>query len=143
MHYSYPVDLSRDADGRWLARLDGIPGAVTDGASRAEAMDNAADALEEAIAGHLARRDPVPPPPAAKGRPLISPGTVIAAKAAMHQLMAETNTTNSALARVLGCQEGEVRRLLNPRHASKMGRLEDALAALGCRVHLRIARKAA
>ncbi len=80
---------------------------------------------------------------AARGRPLAGPGTVIAAKPAMHRMIAETHTTNSALARVLGCQEGEVRRLLNPRHASKMGRLEDALAALGCRVHLRIARKAA
>ena len=39
--------------------------------------------------------------------------------------------TQVELAARLHCDEKEVRRLLDPRHASKMSRLESALAALG------------
>ena len=39
--------------------------------------------------------------------------------------------TKVALAEHLGCQETEVRRMLDPRHATKIGRLEDALGSLG------------
>lgn len=48
--YFYPVDLERDEDGRWVARLADFPGYITDGATRAEALTEAADLLEEALA---------------------------------------------------------------------------------------------
>ena len=63
-----------------------------------------------------------------------SPGALIAAKAALYLAMREAGLSNVALARRLGCQETEVRRLLSPRHNSKIGRLEQALAALGKRL---------
>lgn len=136
--YSYPVDMETDETGRVVACFADLPGAATDGADRKEALAEAADCLEEAIAGFLARRQPVPPPSPARGRPVVGPGAVIAAKAALHEAMAEAGLSNTALARTLGCQESEVRRLLNPRHPSKIGRLEEALAILGKCLHVSV-----
>jgi hypothetical protein len=64
-----------------------------------------------------------------------------AAKAALYLAIRQVNITKVELAERLHCDEKEVRRLLDPRHASKLSRLESALAALG--QHLVIGVKAA
>ncbi len=69
--YVYPVDLVTDEDGRVVAIFPDIPGAATDGADRAEALAEAADCLAEAIAGCIERREDIPPPSPARGRPLV------------------------------------------------------------------------
>ncbi len=46
----------------------------------------------------------------------------------------EAGITRSQLAARLGCDEKEVRRLLDPRHPSKLPRIEQALAQLGKRL---------
>jgi antitoxin HicB len=55
----------------------------------------------------------------------------IAAKAALYMALGEAKISNSALARRLGCDEKEVRRMLDPRHATRIARLDAALVALG------------
>ena len=94
----------------------------------AEAVAEAADCLEEALAGRIARREDIPAPSPAKGRPLAVPGAVLAAKAALYEALREQRLSNSAFAVAMGVQESEVRRMLDPRHATKIGRLEEALA---------------
>ncbi|WP_019583524.1 MULTISPECIES: type II toxin-antitoxin system HicB family antitoxin [unclassified Thioalkalivibrio] len=61
-HPSYPVRLSRDVDGRYLATCRDVPEALTDGASEAEALREMIDALCVAIAGyrHAGRDLPTP-----------------------------------------------------------------------------------
>ena len=39
--------------------------------------------------------------------------------------------TNVQLARKLGCDEQEVRRMLDPRHPTKLPRIKEALEVLG------------
>ena len=56
------------------------------------------------------------------------------AKAALWAAMEEAGVSKRELARWLGVTEGVVRRLLNFRHRSHIGRLETALAALGKRL---------
>jgi antitoxin HicB len=129
--YAFPVDLTEDPDGRWLTRFPDLPGAATDGVDKREAFLEAADCLEEALAGCIARREDIPPASAAAGRPTVSPGAVIAAKAALYTAIRRNGLRNTDLARRLGCNEAEIRRMLNPRHATKIGRLENALAAVG------------
>jgi DNA-binding IclR family transcriptional regulator len=51
----------------------------------------------------------------------------MAAKAALYLAMGERGMTNVQLARKLGCDEKEVRRMLNPRHPTKLPRIKDAL----------------
>ena len=59
-----------------------------------------------------------------------------AAKAALYLALREAGITRLELAGRLGCDEKEVRRLLDPRHPSKLPRLEAALAQLGKRLVL-------
>ena len=137
--YAYAVVLSTDDDGRVMAVFPDLDGAATDGADRAEALAEAADCLEEAIAGCMSRREDIPSASPAKGRPVVTPGAVISAKAALYTAMQSQGISNSALARALGCAEGEVRRMLDPRHTTKIGRLEEALTALGKRLVVEVA----
>jgi len=134
LRFSYPVDLSTNEAGRVIARVADLQGCVTDGASREAALIEATDALEEALAAKMAAREAVNPPSAAMGRPTVAPGAVIAAKVALYSAMRDSNTSNVALASRLGCVESEVRRMLDPAHATKIGRLENALAIFGQRV---------
>lgn len=130
---AYPVELVPDAGGV-LVRFPDLPEALTDGSTRAEALSEAADCLEEALAGRIARRESIPTPSRPRGRPLVTPGALIAAKAALYQAMRAASLSNVALALLLGIAESEVRRMLDPRHGTKIGRLEEALAALGQRL---------
>lgn len=131
--FAYPIELIPDSGG-FLARFPDFPEALTDGDTRAEALSQAIDCLEEALAGRITRRDPVPEPSPARGRPLVAPGALIAAKAALYVAMRAAGISNVALAAQLGIAEGEVRRMLDPHHATKIGRLEEALYILGRRL---------
>ncbi|MDP6344753.1 MAG: type II toxin-antitoxin system HicB family antitoxin [Alphaproteobacteria bacterium] len=111
-----------------------LPGAVTDGADRSEALREAADALEEAIAACMAGHEDIPRPSPARGRAIVVPGTLIAAKAALYEAMREKGVGNVELGRRLGVAETEIRRCIDPRHATRISRLDAALAALGRRL---------
>jgi antitoxin HicB len=53
---------------------------------------------------------------------------------AVRSFLSDTGMTNSQLARKLGCDEKEVRRMLNPRHPTKLPRIREALELLGKRL---------
>ena len=99
-----------------------------------EAHANAADALIAALGGYPRVKRRVPRPSPAHGRPTVVVPLLQAAKLALHDAMLEQGVGNSALARRLGVQEGEVRRMLDLDHQTKIGSIEKALAALGRRV---------
>ena len=87
MRFVYPVGLTPVTDGPpeehgFLATFPDLPEANTWGDTREEALINAADCLEEALAGRIVERDVVPEPSPARGRPTVAPGGLIAAKAA-------------------------------------------------------------
>ena len=126
--YSYPIDLHEEREGGYSVTFPDFDEAFTDGDTLAEAVAEAADCLEEALAGRIARREDIPAPSPARGRPAAVPGAVLAAKAALYEALREERLSNSAFAAAMGIQESEVRRMLDPRHATKIGRLEEALA---------------
>ena len=132
--YRYPIDLEQYAADDWVVQFPDVPEAITGGDSRDDALARAADALEEALAGHILDRTPVPAPSPARGRPTASPGALIAAKLALYEATTAAGLTNVALAARLAVDEAEVRRMLDPRHATKITRLEQALASLGRRL---------
>lgn len=130
--YSYPASVARDAAGFYLVTFPDFPEAATDGRSRKEALLEAADALEEAIAGRINRGDPIPQPSAPKARQsLVAVPAQMAVKAALYTAVKEAGIRNIELAKRLRADEKEVRRLLDPHHRSKLPRLEAALEALG------------
>lgn len=131
MRYAYPVELTRDADGRVVASFPDVPEALTDGANNDEALRVAADALTAALAGYVQNNRPIPSPTPARGRNLVALPAHAAAKLALYQAMHKQKISKVELARRLGVTEAVARRLVDPDHASRMERVEDALEALG------------
>lgn len=143
--FTYPVDLTPDADdGGFVVTFPDVPEAITQGDDVPGALAEAADALEEAIAGRIRSGDEIPTPRApADGQSVVPVPALTAAKAALYLALRQTGITKSELAERLGRDEKEVRRLLDPRHSSKMARIQAALAALGKRIALRLLDEAA
>jgi antitoxin HicB len=112
-----------------------VPEAITQGNGTRDAIWQAADCLEEAIAGRIADGREIPSASrAARGDRLIPVPAPMAAKAAIYLAMREAGMTNVQLARKLGCDEEEVRRMLDPRHPTKLPRIKEALDVLGKRL---------
>ncbi len=130
--FAYPVAIERDETGFYLVTFPDFPEAATDGRSEEEALHEATDALEEAIAGRINRGDKIPHPSRPKPDQAIMPiPAQMAAKAALYLAVKEAGIRNTELARRLGANEKEVRRLLDPHHKSKLPRIEAALEVLG------------
>jgi len=130
--FTYPARVRKDRAGFFLVTFPDFPEAATDGKSVDESLHNAADALEEAIAGRINRGEPVPRPGPVKIRQRRIPVPAqVAVKAALYMAVKDAGIKNTELARRLGADEKEVRRLLDPHHRSKLPRLEAALEALG------------
>ncbi|OHC74730.1 MAG: hypothetical protein A3G18_07040 [Rhodospirillales bacterium RIFCSPLOWO2_12_FULL_58_28] len=132
--YCYPFDLHKESEGGFSVTFLDFAEAITDGDTVDEAVAEAADCLEEALAGRIVRREDIPPPSPAKGRPTAVPGAVLAAKVALYEALRKDRLSNSAFAAAMGIQESEVRRILDPKHATKISRLEEALARFGRRL---------
>src|SRR5215467_15940857 len=131
--FVYPATLTPDVqDGGFVVTFVDIPEAITQGDNVPEALHQAADCLEEAIAGRIRRRDAIPEPsPVQAGHYAVAVPAQTAAKAALYMALCQRQLTQVELAARLQCDEKEVRRLLDPRHASQLSRLEAALALLG------------
>ena len=136
MLFAYPVDLEPDEDGRIVARCPDVKGCVSDGADTSEALIEIADALGTALVATFLAGEDIPPPSPAKGRPVVSAGAVVSAKIALRIAMREAGVSNVDLGRRLGVNESEVRRMIDFKHQTKIGRLEEALIILGQRVTL-------
>lgn len=144
--FVYPATLESNGEGGFLVKFPDLPDAFTEGDTIDEALDMAADLLAEAISARIDDQEDIPQPSArVKGQYLIDVPVQTAAKAALYLAMRESGLTKVALAQRLGWDEKEVRRLLNPRHRSKVPRIAEALSALGHRLSLRLTkdRKAA
>src|ERR1039458_7504040 len=129
--FVYPARFGRgDMPGVLVITFRDVPGAITQGKGEKDALWQAADCLEEAIAGRIDGGREIPKASkAARRERLIPVPAQMAAKAALYLAMREAGITNVQLARKLGCDEKEVRRMLDPRHATKLPRIKEALDA--------------
>jgi antitoxin HicB len=143
--FAYPVNLTPDeTDGGFVVTFPDVPEAITQGDDVEDSLTQAADALEEAIAGRIRRGDSIPEPSkAGANQPVVLVPALTAAKAALYLALREAGISKSELAERLGCDEKEVRRLLDPKHLSKLPRIQKALAALGKRIAVRLVDQAA
>lgn len=55
------IVISRGEDGKWVAECPSLPGCITEGGSKEEAIENARDAVAQYVAALEADRLPVPP----------------------------------------------------------------------------------
>ena len=133
---TYPVELIADDNDTVLVTFPDVPGAITYGETKAEALEQAVDALETVLSGLIGDRKDIPAPSAAEGRATVSLTLLGALKVAVYRAMRERGWRKADLARAMGLNPRQIDRLLDLRHRSTVAQLEQALAACGRRVEV-------
>ena len=134
--WTYGVAVHEEG-GDHVVSVRELPEVVTSGDSLEEALLLAADAIEVAIAGRM-EDDMVLPRPSElrKGEYSVALPAQLAAKASVYTAWKDARLTKVELARRLERNEAEIRRILNPRHGTKLDKLEEAARALGGRLNV-------
>jgi antitoxin HicB len=137
--FEYPAKIEGDAEGFYLVTFPDFPEAATDARTREAAVVEAADCLEEAVAGRIKRNEEIPVASVVgAGMIPIVLSALYAIKAALYIGMREARLSQSALADQLGTNEGEIRRMLDPAHPSRVSAIEAALRRVGKKVHVTV-----
>jgi len=134
--FAYPVILERDSDGSFVARFPDVPEAITFGATKAEALEHAVDALETALSLYIDDSRPLPKVSTARGRATVAPTLIGSLKLGLYQSMKQRNIRKTDLARRMGVALMQIDRLLDLTHHSRVDQLEAAYAALSIKVGL-------
>ena len=132
MDFVYRAKLTEDPDGGFLVTFPDVPETITSGRTRQEALEMAEDALGVALLGRLEDGDELPK--AATNTRNLIPVAVpapVAAKLAVMSAFRASGLSKSEFAGRLGVNEKEVRRILDANHNTNLGRISEAMQALG------------
>jgi antitoxin HicB len=129
--FRFPVVLTPDDNDTLLVTFPDVPEAVTFGSGVADALANAADALETALAGYIQDRRDLPVPGESLEGTSIEPSLLGNLKLAVYQAMCARGWRKADLARAMALNPRQIDRLLDLRHSSTVAQLEQALAACG------------
>ncbi len=121
--------------GNIVVTFPDVPEVITQGRSEADARVMAEEALGLVLLTYLERGKPLPKS-RARGRGLveITVAPEVAAKLAVLEAFKAAGISKSELARRIDKDEKEVRRILDPKHPTKLPALSAALRALGKRL---------
>jgi antitoxin HicB len=138
MSYRYPVVLSREASSKAVTvTFPDFPEAVTFGESEEAALIAAIDCLDEVLASRIRSKEPIPRPSKVR-KVSVSPSLGMTAKTALYEAFESSNLPRSRFARKLDVNETEIRRMFDPKHPTKIPRIERALLLLGKRITLNV-----
>jgi antitoxin HicB len=134
--YSYAAEFEPgDRRGAIVVSFPDVPEAITQGDDMADARAQAEEALGLALLSYPQRGLPLPKAKAKKKRlTMIAVAPDVAAKLAVLDAFAGAEISKSELARRMGKDEKEIRRILDPKHPTKLPAMVDALRALGKRL---------
>ena len=133
--FDYPVLLKAAEEGGFIVTCRDLPSLITQGEDEADALSQAADAMDEVFATYMLEGLTFPTPSnTRRGEYSIAPPAETMAKAALYIAMSEAGITKVQLAKQLGVDEKEVRRLLDPHYGSKLPRIAQAIQLLGRRL---------
>lgn len=133
--FEYPVLLKAAEEGGFVVTCRDLPALITQGEDKADALAQAADAMDEVFATYMLEGLTFPTSSKTRrGEYSIAPPAETMAKAALYMAMSEAGITKVQLAKQLGIDEKEVRRLLDPHYASKLPRIAQAIQLLGKRL---------
>ena len=133
--FQYPVLLTAAEEGGYVVTCRDLPQLITQGEDEQDALEQAADAMDEVFATYMIEGIDFPTPSKARRREhLGAPPAETMAKAALYVAMREAGISKTQLAKQLGVDEKEVRRLLDPHYRSKLPRLAHAISLLGQRL---------
>lgn len=132
--FEFPVLLKADGDGFVVTCRD-LPALITQGNDEVDALREAADAMDEVFATYMKQGLELPTASKTKrSEHMVAPPAETVAKAALYSAMREAGISKMQLARQLGVDEKEVRRLLDPHYGSKLPRIAEAIGLLGKRL---------
>ena len=138
--YLYPATRTSEPEGGATVVFRDLPEAITYGNDDEDVMAMAREVLELAVAERMDRGEEVPLASAAEpGDLLVRLRPLLAAKAALHNALRQSQTTKSDLARRLEVDEAVVRRMLQPRRATRIDNLAAAFEALGATLQVTVA----
>jgi antitoxin HicB len=133
--FQYAVLLSPADEGGYVVTCRDLPELITQGESVEEALEQASDAMDEVFATYLTEGLDFPEPSKARRREhMVAPPPETVAKAALYVAMRQAGISKVQLAKRLGVDEKEVRRLLDPHYGSKLPRIAKAISVLGQRL---------
>jgi antitoxin HicB len=137
--FEYAVLLAPAEEGGFVVTCRGLPEVITQGENVEDALTQAVDAMDEAFAARMKSNEDFPKPTRPReGEYLVSPPAETVLKAALYIAMREAGVTKVELAKRLGVDEKEVRRLLDPHHGSKLPRIAEAVQLLGKRLRIEL-----
>jgi antitoxin HicB len=130
----YPAILTRDDNDTILITFPDFEGVISFGEDEADALAHGQDALASLIDAYIKDRRPIPLPSARKtGRSVTLPA-LLEVKVQLYETMRVGRITKTELGRRLKWHLPQVDRLLAMTHASQLGQVEAAFAALGKRL---------
>ncbi|HEY7907121.1 MAG TPA: type II toxin-antitoxin system HicB family antitoxin [Wenzhouxiangella sp.] len=142
IRWTYPFTVTpddSDESGGYVVQSRDLPEAISQGDDLSEALEAAEGALQVAIEDRLARSEPVPDPSKAKVNEYMVPLPITTAlKATLQSAMQARGMKKTELARALGLDEKEVRRMMDANYPTKVPALERALSVLGKKVVLSV-----
>ncbi len=130
--FQYAVLLTAADEGGHVVTCRDLPALITQGDDEADALVQAADAMDEVFATLMLESQPLPEPSKLRRRErLVSPPAETMAKAALYVAMRDAGISKTELAERMGIDEKAVRRLLDPHYPSKLPRIAQAVGLLG------------
>ncbi len=136
---SYRVKIVPD-ENTFLVTSPDFPELTTFGETREDALGYAVGAFEEAIAGRIHYKEPIPEP--SKIRATDSFVTLplrTEMKVRLHQSLEKSGVKKADLARKLNLHRQEIDRLLDFKQSTSIGKIEAAFAALGKQLKIEVA----
>ena len=136
----YPARFEPAEEGGFVVSFRDIPEALTQGDTKEEALEMAADALLTAMDFYFEDRRPVPVPSRARrGEELVALPASTAAKVLLLNEMLAQQVKPAALAKRMGTTPQEVSRIVNLHHATKIDTIAAAITSLGRELEVRLA----
>lgn len=132
---AYRVKLEQDDNGTLLVTCPDLPGVVTYGETREDALARAVDAIEEWIASLISDGLDVPRPRSAgrlkRNEAMVRLPALSALKLELFWALRDAGITRAELGRRLRWNRESIDRLFRLDHASRLDQIEAALRALG------------
>ena len=135
---SYRVKIVPDED-TFLVTSPDFPEVTTFGDTREDALGYAVGAFEEAIAGRIHYKEPIPKPSKIRATDdFVTLPLQTEMKVRLYQSLAESGIKKADLARKLNIHRQEIDRLFDFKQSTSLGKIESAFAALGKTLNIEI-----
>ena len=133
------MSFQDDRNGTVIATVPDVPGAMTVGGNRAEALERVEGALIVVLSARIEDHELIPRPSRpARGQRTVALSPMVTAKLSIYQAMRARRMSTEDLTRRLGWEAARLRRLLDLRHRSRLEDIEAALEALGKRLIIEV-----